>query len=246
MTVVGQTQGSQDSAEDGSGGGSEPPEQTQQRIATLNNNNNYRSNTLPPEYPCSDVCVRCGKKVTELVVGNVENQSTDTVNECPCECHKQLYHPLAEPLIATQDSQQSPPVQSSVGVGPSQPGVQGLPPHVPPGGPDCLPGCGYSGLPCYNCSLQPVQPQRENNAPLTNVMPAVPQNAIPSTFIPHVFTVELQDDMVGSNVHGNAEQEHVILHNEEDPRAKKRRRTCLSILIAVIAVNVAFQMFKLL
>ncbi|XP_042876636.1 uncharacterized protein LOC122256200 [Penaeus japonicus] len=241
MTVAGQTQGSQDSAEDGSGGGSEPPEQTQQRITTLNNNNNYRSNTLPPEYPCSDVCVHCGKKVTELGVSSVENQSTEEVNDCSCECHKQLNHPLAEPFIATQGLQQNPPVQSSVGVGAS---VQGLPPHIPPGGPDCLPGCGYSGLPCYNCSLRPVPSQRPNN--LTNVAPAVPQNAIPSTFIPHVFTVELQDDMTGSNVHGNADQEHVILQNEEDPRNKKRRRTCLSILIAVIAVNVAFQMFKLL
>lgn len=24
--------------------------------------------------------------------------------------------------------------------------------HFPPTGPDCLPGCGYSGLPCYVCS----------------------------------------------------------------------------------------------
>ena len=24
--------------------------------------------------------------------------------------------------------------------------------HLPPAGPDCVPGCGYSGLPCYVCS----------------------------------------------------------------------------------------------
>ena len=26
--------------------------------------------------------------------------------------------------------------------------------HFPPSGPDCLPGCGYSGLPCYVCSAK--------------------------------------------------------------------------------------------
>lgn len=26
--------------------------------------------------------------------------------------------------------------------------------HLPPGGPDCYPGCGYSGLPCYVCSTK--------------------------------------------------------------------------------------------
>ena len=35
--------------------------------------------------------------------------------------------------------------------------------HLPPGGPDCLPGCGYSGLPCYACSTKEKTPW--NNSP---------------------------------------------------------------------------------
>ncbi|XP_047735606.1 uncharacterized protein LOC125177610 [Hyalella azteca] len=31
--------------------------------------------------------------------------------------------------------------------------------HLPPAGPDCLPGCGYSGLPCYVCSSKRYQEQ---------------------------------------------------------------------------------------
>ena len=33
--------------------------------------------------------------------------------------------------------------------------------HLPPNGPDCLPGCGYSGLPCYVCSTKDKNPWAE-------------------------------------------------------------------------------------
>ena len=35
--------------------------------------------------------------------------------------------------------------------------------HLPPTGPDCLPGCGYSGLPCYACSSKGyIDPDKRN------------------------------------------------------------------------------------
>lgn len=36
--------------------------------------------------------------------------------------------------------------------------------HLPPGGPDCHPGCGYSGLPCYVCSTKGMQSVNVENS----------------------------------------------------------------------------------
>ena len=47
--------------------------------------------------------------------------------------------------------------------------------HQPPTGPDCLPGCGYSGLPCYMCSTKLIkEPPAEVHRSTANIINFTP------------------------------------------------------------------------
>ncbi|XP_042223715.1 uncharacterized protein LOC121867728 [Homarus americanus] len=190
--------------------------------ATRFNNRDERTNVQtvnsdrpPPAYPCQEVCIQCGKKVTEA-----DNDADVTITQrgpesgpgCPCECHKQLQ---SDKLTEAVD-------QVSQG-------------HIPPAGPRCLPGCGYSGLPCYNCSL--LQEHLEPEGTTTSSQS--------QTFSPQIYTIELMEPPSGSNTQGSGSR-HRDNATENTMLARNRKRTCFSIVAFVIAINVVVGIFRML
>lgn len=177
-------------------------------------NNNLNSNPpLPPSYPCSEVCAHCGKKVTDTLSDDVQQEPTEILVDCPCECHKQFQ---VQPLKPT--TQQA---------------------HIPPGGPNCLPGCGYSGLPCYNCtSLQNhLQPQEQTSQQYGELFPT------------QIYTVELMNPPTASDFQTQAQSSldhRIIVQGEDSPEARSRRRTCISLVVFIITINVAIAIFRML
>ncbi|XP_064103640.1 uncharacterized protein LOC135213575 [Macrobrachium nipponense] len=170
---------------------------------------------LPPLYPCIEVCAHCGKKVTDRNVVNEETQDAiDANTDCSCECHRQACS-RSEKSLTRQE-------------------------HIPPGGPNCLPGCGYSGLPCYYCSSFPSN--RELPEPIGQQM----NQAFQPT---QIYTVELLGPPLDGFQSGSSTspiEQRIIVQSEENPDAARRRKTCISLVVFIITINVAIAIVRML
>ncbi|KAK7074983.1 hypothetical protein SK128_016768 [Halocaridina rubra] len=179
-----------------------------------NSDQTNRNTSLLPPYPCEEVCSYCGKKVSDTVINDSDQQEPlEHAGDCPCECHLQT--------------------QAQSGK------LMTLPAHIPPGGPNCLPGCGYFGLPCYNCSSMQnnAQPQ-EQTSPTSG-----------ERFPTHIYTVELvnPDSLNGRQSQDDlCQRQQIIMQNEDSPEARRKRRTCISLLVFIITINVAIAIFRML
>ncbi|XP_066956448.1 uncharacterized protein [Macrobrachium rosenbergii] len=169
---------------------------------------------LPPLYPCIEVCAHCGKKVTDRNVNEEPQESTDASTDCSCECHRHACS-RSEKSLTRQE-------------------------HIPPGGPNCLPGCGYSGLPCYYCSSFPSY--RGPSEPMAQQM----NQAFQPT---QIYTVELLSPSLDGFQSGSSTspvEQRIIVQSEDNPDAPRRRKTCISLVVFIITINVAIAIVRML
>lgn len=202
----------------------------------------------PPTYPCSERCIKCNQSPINQPTVNghqVENSESEQTQTCECECHKQDHETQQLQTQIPKDNVED--IQNPVQV---QDPLQMTANHIPPGGPNCLPGCGYSGLPCYNCSMGPAQPpgttqtssatqgyfgatQSPNQNP---GYPVQPQG------YPQIYTVDLMNN---SRMNQDGLSQTQVLIAEEQGR-RSRKRYCLSIIVSVIAINIAIAFFRMM
>ncbi|KAK8723901.1 hypothetical protein OTU49_011592 [Cherax quadricarinatus] len=177
------------------------------------------SDRPPPAYPCQEECIQCGKKVPDTTVSHVttNQQVIESDSYCICECHKQTLH-------KTESSGQI---------------SQG---HIPPAGPHCLSGCGYSGLPCYNCSLLQEHLQPQGLRTTGNEGPSNPAQ----TFSPQIFTIELMEHSSSCVPGARSVIHHQQIITEDNSQETRRRKMCFSIVVFVIAINVFVGVFRML
>ncbi|XP_045618388.1 uncharacterized protein [Procambarus clarkii] len=183
------------------------------------------SDRPPPAYPCKDVCVQCGmiSDVTDDDTVTNCQQGPNSVSGCQCECHKQT---RCEKRL---DSDHVSHI------------------HIPPAGPHCQPGCGYSGLPCYNCSL--LQNHLQPQAAIAEPLPSPPQSGA-HTFSPQIYTIELLENS-STRTLSSPSTSQVIEHQQivtESDRSQEttRRKMCFSIVVFIIAINVFIGVFRML
>ncbi|XP_068214731.1 uncharacterized protein [Palaemon carinicauda] len=167
---------------------------------------------LPPLYPCNEVCAHCGKKV-DVNLNDEQRDTTDGNTGCSCECHRQ----------ASAQSEKASTIQE----------------HIPPRGPNCLPGCGYSGLPCYNCSFQTYLQQPPESLSQQN------NQGFPT----QIYTVELVSPSSLDNfqsVNSATPEIRNIPQSEESPEAARRRKNCISMIVFIVTINVAIAIIRML
>lgn len=189
-----------------------------QQTDAQNSSSNNNSGRPPPAYPCREECIRCGKKIEVLNTDVINGQVMISLPGCSCECHENMQN-------------QQPPEST----------VQMPTRNVPPTGANCLPGCGYSGLPCYNCSLLQahLQPQNPNIG-----SPSIPSNQVP-TFSPQIYTIELMEQPTVSREDPDQIPRHqqIIVENDDERNGKKMG---VSLVFFTVFLIVFITIFKIL
>lgn len=175
----------------------------------------------PPAYPCREECTRCGQDTTHDTPDTMKGGGGQKLG-CSCECHHNWQPPeCGGPL---------PPAG-----------------HTPPTGADCLPGCGYSGLPCFNCSTT-LHPH-----PHKSPTPEEEDSHTPHpTFSPQIYTIELMErPTTNAGDAGEEEEEELpqvsrhqqLIVEKEDWNA---RHMGISLMSCIIFIIIFIFVFKIL
>ncbi|CAL4130563.1 unnamed protein product, partial [Meganyctiphanes norvegica] len=176
----------------------------------------------PPTYPCSEKCIKCHQPTVNTE--QVENNESEQTQQCECECHKQDPELQQSQIQFPKDNEEEP-----LNLSQTQNPLQMTNNHIPPAGPNCLPGCGYSGLPCYNCTMGQTQTLESTqgssatqgyfgNAQSANVSPGYPVQPNVQGY-PQIYTVDLMN-----NSHMNQDrlsQTQILLPEEQGRRSRK-------------------------
>lgn len=88
--------------------------------------------------------------------------------------------------------------------------------HYPPGGPDCQPGCGYTGLPCYTCSTKQQSYQKGKS----------------------------QDYAISTLQRGQAEtRPFQNLCNQQRPKSLRKKFICACCILFLIIITLALSVY---